>query len=41
MDKDQGATKVGQQGSPNQYPKVKGKDIRETISKESWSTLEE
>ena len=41
MDKDQGATKVGQQGRPKQCPKVEGKDIGETLSKESGSTLEE
>ena len=41
MDMDQGATKVEQQERPKQCPKVEGKDIRETLSKESWSTLEE
>ena len=41
VDKDQGATKVEQQGRPNQCPKVEGKDISETLSKESGSTLEE
>ena len=41
MDKDQGATKVGQEGSPKQCPKVEGKYIRETLSRESGSTFEE
>ena len=41
MDKDQGATKVGQQGRFKQFPKVEGKEIKETLSKESGSTLEE